>query len=399
MTYWMQFSFLFALGLILYTYIGFPMVVAVKAFFLPKAHAADEEHQPSVTVLIAAYNEASCIGEKLDRLFESNYPAELLQVIVVSDGSTDRTNAVVKKQDRVLLVELPRSGKAAALNAGAAHATGDVLVFTDANSMFARDAIAHLVAPLSDDAVGGVAGDQRYLKGGASTTESASSSGERSYWKVDRCLKELESRGGNTISATGAIYAIRRSLFRGAPEGVTDDFAISTDVIEQGFRLVFRGDAIAYEPVANSSQLEFGRKVRVMTRGFRSVWLRRALLNPFRHGFYSLQLFSHKVLRRIMVFPLAALTISSVLLWREHWFYQACAAAQVAFYATALLPLVVGRLRLPKTLALPFFFCMVNSASLIALARAIFGRRVTTWETHRGDVSGGNQTLSNSHSP
>ena len=138
--------------------------------------------------------------------------------------------------------------------------------------------------PFADPSVGGVAGNQRYRPGSASD---ATTAGEQVYWDFDRLLKEAESRAGSTISATGAIYAIRRSLFRGVPVGVTDDFAVSTSVIEQGYRLVFAADALAWEPVASSGSMEWDRKVRIMTRGLRGVFERRALLNPTRYGFYS----------------------------------------------------------------------------------------------------------------
>src|SRR5206468_3760539 len=137
------------------------------------------------------------------------------------------------------------------------------------------------------------------------------------YWAIDRALKQAESRAGSVISATGAIYAVRRELFREIPEGVTDDFATSTGVIAQGHRLVFAAGATAYEPVGPTREVEFGRKVRVMTRGLRGVIVRRELLDPRRHGFYSVQLASHKVLRRLMAVPLAILAISAARLRRQ----------------------------------------------------------------------------------
>ena len=202
------------------------------------------------------------------------------------------------------MLDLPRTGKAGALNTAVERATGEILVFSDANSMFAPDALARLAAPFADPSVGGVAGDQRYLPDDG---DGGVAKGERGYWDLDRAIKQAESAAGNVISATGAIYAVRRSLFGPVPDGVTDDFATSTAVIAQGHRLVFAPDAVAYEPVGAAAEIEYGRKVRVMTRGLNGVVLRRGLLDPRRHGFYAVQLFSHKVLRRLMAIPLLML--------------------------------------------------------------------------------------------
>ncbi len=282
----------------------------------------------------------------------------------------------------IQLLALPRQGKAHALNAAAAAAKNEILVFSDANSMYAPDAIRALVQPFADPAVGGVAGNQCYV---GKQSVSLASGGERSYWNLDRKLKEWETEAGNVISATGAIYAIRRSLFRTVPVGVTDDFATSTSVIAQGYRLVFAPEAIAYEPVAKSSGVEFGRKARIMTRGLYGVLVMRELLNPLRHGFYAFQLFWHKFLRRLMVIPLLVLLLVSPLLWRHGFLYQAATLLQFGFYSCALLGVLLSRTPLGrlKVFALPFFFCLVNAASLVALINLLRGQRITFWEPQR----------------
>jgi len=205
------------------------------------------------------------------------------------------------------------------------------------------------------------------------------------YWGLDRLLKRIQSRAGNTISATGAIYAIRRSLFQPVPEGVTDDFVTSTRVIAQGYRLVFDPEAVAFEPVAQSSEVEFGRKVRVMTRGLRGVIVMRELLNPFRFGFYAVQLFSHKVLRRLMFVPLMVVFAANLFLWGDGLFYKLAMLAQLLFYGCALLGLFlrghkIGRV---KVIAIPFYFCVVYCAALIATWNVIRGRRITSWTPQR----------------
>jgi glycosyltransferase involved in cell wall biosynthesis len=370
-------------GLIGYTYAGFPALVLARGRLRPRPHR-EEPVTPTVSIVIAARNEEASIGGKLDNLAALDYPADRLEVLIASDGSDDGTNELVaaRAHDRLRLVDLPRGGKAATLNAAVARARGEVLVFSDANSMFAPDAVRRLVAPFADPEVGGVAGDQRYVADGG---EAAVAGGERSYWSLDRAIKLAESRGGHVISATGAIYAVRRSLFREVPASSTDDFATSTGVIAQGRRLVFAPDAIAYEAVGASAEVEFSRKVRVMTRGLNGVIIRRELLDPRRHGFYALQLLSHKVLRRLMAIPLIVLAASATALRRRSPFYAAAAAAQVAVYLVGVLGLLAGRRPRArgKLVAAPTFFVLVNAASLQALLNVVRRRDIARWEPGR----------------
>jgi cellulose synthase/poly-beta-1,6-N-acetylglucosamine synthase-like glycosyltransferase len=373
-----------AAGTIAYTYVLFPLVVLLRAALRPRPHETADV-TPAVTMVIAAHNEAASIGAKLENVLSLDYPDGRLEVVIASDGSDDGTDEIVRGYANrgVRLLSLAREGKAAALNAAVAAAGGEVLVFSDANSMYAPDALRALVRPFADPLVGGVAGDQRYQESG---NADAIASGERGYWSLERRLKSAESRAGNVISATGAIYAVRTSLFRPIPVGVTDDFFTSTGVIAQGYRLVFAPDAVAYEPVSQTGEIEFGRKVRVMTRGLRGVVLRRRLLDPSRHGFYSLQLLTHKLLRRTMALPLAATAATAPLLWRRGRLYRAATVGQAAFYALGVCGVLVARRPIGqrKVLALPAFFCLVNLASLQAAWNVIRGRRIERWQPQRG---------------
>lgn len=381
-----------SLALILYTYLLFPVILLVRALVRPKPFE-QRDTEPPVTLVIAAHNEAGAIGDKLDNTMSLDYPAGQLEVLVASDGSDDGTNEIVHRYaDRVRLLALPRNGKASALNAAIGEAKGEIIVFSDANSTYARDAIRALVRPFADARVGGVAGNQRYRGIGHQPGEGAG--GEQAYWSFDRLLKVAESRAGNAISATGAIYAIRRSLVGVVPEGVTDDFAVSSSIIAQGYRLVFAPDAIAYESPAASGRGEFGRKVRVITRGLRGVLVRRELLNPFRYGFYALQLFSHKVLRRLMVIPLLLVAGTTGLLWSRGAIYRLAAIAQLVFYALAAAGIALdgSHLGRHRILAAPAYFVMVNAACLVALWNLVRGRRIDRWDSPRTSWTGGGRT-------
>jgi len=364
-----------------YAYAGFPVLLWARARLFPRPHVS-AEIQPSVTVVIAAHNEASIIRQRLDNLVSLDYPMDSLDVIVASDGSDDGTDEIVAsyRDSRISLLSLPRRGKAHALNSAVARARGEILVFSDANSMYAPRSIRALVRPFADPDVGGVAGDQQYAD-----VQEPGEGGERSYWGYDRMLKRWESAAGSVVQATGAIYSIRRSLFRPVPEGVSDDFVTSVGVIEQGYRLVFAPDAVAYEPVAPSSGAEFRRKVRIGTRMLRSEFHVRALLNPLRHGFYSVELLSHKPLRRLMAFPVLVIGLSSGLLWRQGWIYRASAIAQICFYATAAFGLVAGESKFGRhrLVALPAYFCMVYAAQLVAVWNILRGHRIALWKQDR----------------
>jgi cellulose synthase/poly-beta-1,6-N-acetylglucosamine synthase-like glycosyltransferase len=370
-----------SLALIVYTYAAFPALVALRARLCRQPYL-EADITPPLSVIIVAHNEAAHIAQRLDNLLELDYPREQLELIVASDGSDDATESIVERyaSQGVRLLTRTRQGKIPALNAAASEARGAVLVFSDANSRFAGDALRALVRPLADPRVGGVAGDQRHT-----TDRPTSSAGEREYWNFDRRLKQWESAAGSAISATGAIYAVRRELFQPVPGGVTDDFTLSTGVIAQGYRLVFCPAAVAYEPVAPGGRAEFARKVRIANRGLRAVWARRELLDPRRYGFYALQLLSHKVLRRLMVYPLLVLLVTSGLGAARGRLDATVFAAQAVFYACAGLGLLLehrpwGQFR---ALALPYHFCLVNAACLWASLELFAGRRVDCWTPHR----------------
>ena len=382
----LELVFWLALSVVLYAYAGYPLLILLRGWLWPKPYRMARV-TPKISLVICCHNEEQSIGEKLENVLALDYPEDELEVLVASDGSTDRTAEIVRGYcgPRVQLLELPRSGKARALNAAVARASGEILVFSDANSMYAADALREIVQPFADETVGGVAGNQVYRK---SYTAGAAASGEQGYWSFDRWLKILQSRSGNTI---------RRGLFREVPEGVTDDFVTSTRVIEQGYRLVFAAGAVCHEPVAGGAKAEFGRKVRVITRGLRGVLAVRGLLNPLRYGFYSLQLFSHKVIRRLVAIPLVVLAIVTPLLWPAGWFYQLATLAEAAFVAAAAAGWLLARAgrRVPRLPGIPFYFCMVNAAVLCAVWNIARGRKIVVWDPHRGSETAGATSASN----
>ncbi len=382
MSLWVFWGSIVALG---QTLVVFPAAVLVRGRVRRRPHV-EASIEPTVSVVIAAHDEAACIAEKLATVLDADYPPDRLEVIVASDGSTDGTEEAADVGDpRVAVLALERVGKAGALNAAVARATGEVLVFTDANSVFDPHCIRKVVAPFADPGVGGVAGNQCYLRADPGDPVDATAAGEQSYWNLDRALKVAESAGGHVIGATGALYAVRRELFEPVPDGVTDDFTVSTGVIERGHRLVFAPGAKVYEPVAPTTDAEFRRKVRVMTRGLRSVQHRRRLLDPGRHGFYAYQLLNHKVLRRLLAVPLVGLFAGSAACRRRGLLYRLAFGGQAALYGAGAIGLLwpdsrPGRTRL---CGLSAYFCMVNAAGFVAATNVVRGRRIDRWDTER----------------
>jgi cellulose synthase/poly-beta-1,6-N-acetylglucosamine synthase-like glycosyltransferase len=377
-------AFWLAIALIVYSYAGFSLLVIVVAH-LRNRRVQQKPITPTVSLIIPVWNEEKAIAGRLDNALALDYPADRREIIVASDGSDDDTHQIVSDyaQHGVRLLCFPRRGKIYALKDAVASATGEILIFSDANSMYRQDALRMLVRNFADPEIGGVCGNQVYLK---AKKADATSEGEGMYWSFDKWLKQLESLTGSIVSAHGAIYAIRRQLYQPpASAAVTDDFAISTAVIAQGYRLVFESEAIAYEEPTASAALEFGRKVRIMTRGLRGVLMRRRLLNPFRYGFYSLELFSHKVLRRLVPFFLLVLFVASWFLSGTSRFYFGAAIAQTVFYILAGAGYLLRRHRVGrlKFFYIPFFYCLANVAALIAVVRLLTGKRIEFWQPQR----------------
>lgn len=377
-------GFWFSLAMLAYVYVGFPLLTMVVASIRNRV-VRQQPITPTVSLLIAAYNEQEEIGTRLENALAADYPHQALEILVASDGSTDATEAIVARYaDRgIRLLRLPRRGKIPALTDAVSHATGEVLVFSDANTVVAPGALRALARNFADPEVGGVVGHTSYRLESAGES---SGRGEDLYWRYDTWLKEMESRTGSVVSAHGGLYALRRELFRSPPEsGVTDDFFISTCAVEQGRRLVFERDARAWEKAVPKTDREFRRRVRLMTRGLRGVALRRRLLNPFQYGFYSLVLLSHKVLRRLPPVFLLLLLGSNLYLSGQSSVYLGAALGQLLFCGLAAVGYVTRKTRSGhwKGFYIPFFYCMANAAALFALVNFLRGERIELWQPQR----------------
>lgn len=361
-----------------YPYVGYPFVLWLWSRFRDRP-IRKEPVRPPVSVVIPARNEEEVIGEKLQNTLDLEYPRDRLEILVVSDGSSDRTESIVKTfdDDMVRLVSLSPGGKARALNVGAAEATGEILVFTDADIVLEPDCLARLVENFADSEVGGACGNKRYRP----TPEGdATGTGEGLYWRFDKWQKKLESRIGSVFGADGALNAVRRELFVPIEDpSHADDLAISSRVVLQGYRVIFEPAAVTSEGAPGEAPLELRRKVRIANQSFRALMGLGSSL--WSHGFYSFQLVSHKVLRYLVPFFLVLLFLSSFQLAGSNMLFTLAFGAQAGVYALGVAGYLLrgtspGRW---KVFALPLYFCLVNVAALLGVLSVLRGRRQLAW--------------------
>jgi cellulose synthase/poly-beta-1,6-N-acetylglucosamine synthase-like glycosyltransferase len=336
---------------------------------------------PRATFIIPAYNEEKVIGEKITNTLAVDYPSDRIEVLVVSNGSTDRTAEIVKGigDPRVSLIDLKAPGKIQALNEGARRASGDILVFTDADFLLARESLLAIARKFADPAVGGVCGarDTGKAREGDATGE-----GEGLYGRWDRWQKVRESRIGSVFAADGLLYAIRRELYVPPSDAAqADDIAISAAIPTQGFRLLFEPSAVAWENATVHARDEFRRKIRVTQHSVRALLNLRSRL--FTSGFYSVELLSHKLVRHAVALFLIALFIANIPLIPASKFYAIAFAGQVAIYALAIAGALLRETRLGRSrlFYIPYYFCFVNAAALLGILQMFRGQRVAAWST------------------
>lgn len=378
-------SWIFGVALVVcaYVYFGYPALLLVLSRRRPRLVARGPV-RPAVTLVIPAYNEEAVIEDKIRNSLALDYPEELLEILVASDGSTDGTESIVRSHEggAVRLLHLERGGKAVALNEGVKQARGAILVFTDANSLLEGGSLISLVENFADPEVGGVCGNKKYR---AAPGGDATEGGENLYWRYDKWQKSLESALGSIFAADGTLYAIRKSLYVPMQDTAqADDIAVSTRVVLQGRRLLFEPAAVAWEEAPTEGREEFKRKIRVTNHSVRALLNLGAAL--FTSGFYSLELLSHKLLRHLVPFFLIPLLLSNAALaWRTPAF-RAVLLLQVLFYASALAGFALRRTRVGRwrLFAIPYYFCLVNAAALLGVLSIVRGERLRAWAPRKG---------------
>jgi cellulose synthase/poly-beta-1,6-N-acetylglucosamine synthase-like glycosyltransferase len=370
---------LVSLGVLFYVLAGYPLALKLLVSIRGARPVRQQDITPPVSLVISAYNEAGVIAEKLENALAIDYPSDLLEIVVVSDGSSDGTDEIVAgfASRGVTLARQPeRRGKTAGLNRTVPGLRGEVVVFSDANAMYEVDAIRKLVRNFADPEVGCVTGEARYLPGGQSSADV----GERTYWSYEMQVKRLETALGSMVGGDGAIYAIRRALWRTLPEDAINDFLNPLQIVGAGWRGVYEPDAACYEETGGGTRTEYKRRVRIVSRSWRAVFQAREVLNPFRVGLFSWCIFSHKILR-----------------WASGLAGLGAAVASADLYLDALLRwpvpvlgltlvgagLMAGTTAGRHAASMLVYFAVINVASLVGIVKGSAGKVSGIWSTPR----------------
>lgn len=376
--------------LLAYIYAGYPVLLFMLAKLFSRRHHQDDKHEPSVILIISAYNEERVIGARITNAFELDYPQEKLSIMVVSDGSTDRTDDIVRSfEDRgVVLVRTPeRRGKTAGLNLALSRVTSDVVVFSDANAMYDRFAVRRLVRHFADESVGYAVGYARY----ENTAETAAGRSEGAYWDIEVKMKEWESTFSSVVGGDGAIYAIRSHLYEPLKETDINDFVNPLQIVTKGYRGIFDAEAWCSEKPAGQFEKEFSRKVRIANRSFNGLLRVPDACNPLKVGRFALLLISHKLLRWFSPFILCSHFVI-VLATGSYGIGWLLSLGFILIYGSVATLALVGwwQDRRGESSALgyiPYYFVLMNVASAVGILMRLRGKVISVWETVRVEGS------------
>lgn len=368
----------------IYVYFGYPAVLWLLAKSLPHRRLENEAITPTVTLIISCYNEADVIRAKLENSLALDYPKDKLSILVVSDGSDDGTDEIVNEyasQGISMIRQEGRLGKTMGLNLAMERVTSDIVVFSDANAMYAEDAIAMLVRNFADDTVGYVVGAALYTDG----SDSASAQNEDLYWRYEMAIKTWESQLHSVVGGDGAIYAIRRRLWERLQARDINDFVNPLQIVAKGYRGIFEPTARCFEETAGDFNREAARKERIVNRSFRGLMRVKEVMNPFRTGIFSFQVISHKLLRWLIPYFLLAGLAGSAILAAQGWvfFWLIVLGATLLLAMATLAALRSASSTLPIYLSIPYYFVLVNVYSMRGIATALLGKTQVTWSSAR----------------
>ncbi len=368
----------------LYAYVGYPIALRLLSLVVrPRPVPADPDPWPVLSITVPAYNEEAAIAATLERILAADYPKDRLQVLVVSDASSDRTDEIVQgfAARGVELLRLPRrSGKTAAENAAWPHLRGDVVINTDASVRVDPGAFKALVRAFGDPTVG-VASSRDVS---VASLGDAANVGEGRYVGYEMWVRRLETRIHGIVGASGRLDAIRAGLHRTlVPEALTRDFAAALIAQEHGFRAVSVDDAVCYVPRGTSLHREYRRKVRTMARGLETLWYKRHLLNPLRHGSFAWMLWSHKAVRWMVPWAIAVAHATVFVAAIDSHVARVLALPLIALLVLGWIGWLVPEARLPRVLALPAYLVSGTVAALHAWIKALSGELNPVWEPTR----------------
>lgn len=379
--------FWISIFLVIYTFVGYGfflyILVKIKRLFKKPFVFKTESVLPSVTILIAAYNEEDIIEDKIENTLLLNYPKDKIQAIFITDGSSDSTAAKVAGFSEVMLLhEDNRAGKMAAIKRAIPFIEGEITVFTDANTFLNRDAILELVKHYQNPKVGAVAGEKRIL---VEETADASSAGEGFYWKYESKLKKWDYELYSNVGAAGELFSIRTALYQPVEsDTIIDDHMIAMRIAEKGYIIAYEPEAYAMETASADVKEELKRKIRIAAGGIQSILRLKKAANPFHNPIFTFQYISHRVLRwTITPFLLFLVFILNALIAIDTpvLFYKVLFVLQVLFYGLSLTGLYFERRNIRvKALFIPYYFCVMNYAVLAGIIRYYKKNQSAAWE-------------------
>ena len=383
----MQTIFWVSFFIIFYTYVGYGIVlfiiVKILRIFRKKQEFDPNYALPSVTIVVAAYNEEYCIEEKIANTLSLEYPQDKVKYIFITDGSTDTTPEIVSKYASIQLMHQPeRTGKIVAVHRAMQEVKTEVVVFTDANTLLNKKALLNICRHFQDLSVGAVAGEKRVQIDDSGDA----TAGEGFYWKYESKLKAWDSELFSVVGAAGELFSVKTSLYIPVPvDTLLDDFMISMLIAEKGYRIVYEPDAYATENASANTKEELKRKIRIAAGGIQSFLRLFSLLNPLKHPILSFQYLSHRILRWtitpfLMIFCFL-LNWYLVLAFEGDIKYLLVLFGQVLFYGFAMLGWIMqSRSIKVKIFFIPYYFCMMNYAVFAGIKRYLFSSQSVLWE-------------------
>jgi len=368
---------------VFYTYFGYPLLLSS----IKKARGVETINKqkifPSVSFVVPAHNEEQAIGDKIRNILSLDYPKSNLEVVVVSDASTDKTNKIVESfstQGVMLLKMDEQSGKIAAYRKALPHLSGEIVVFSDATSYIEKDSLGHLVSNFSDSTVGCVGALLKYHN----PKDAAVGKGESKYWEYEKKIKELESGISSLTSVSGTLYGVRKELYPlNMRDDLADDLIVPLEVKKRGFRTVLEEKAICRESTALGIKEEILKRMRITIQNIRGLINQFNVLNPFRYGIYSLMLISHKLLRILVPAVLISFFVLTVLLFNKAWTFSFLLIMQAIFYFVGLAGYFLNKKIKIKLVNFVFYFCLSNLAILLGIFEFFRGKKMTTWKPVR----------------
>ncbi len=385
---------LICLFLPIYVYVGYPLLLWLLSMLIKGKIVNRANNTPRTALLVSCYNEADVIREKLDNCLSLDYPKSSLEIIFISDGSDDGTDKIIKEYENRgirLIRQEGRLGKTSGLNLGVAATTAEIVVFTDANAMFEQQAIRMLVRNFNDPEVGYVVGAALYTDGNSNSAAKS----EDVYWKYEIFMKQLETQLHSVVGGDGAIYAIRSALYEPLQKEDINDFVNPLQIIAKGYRGIFDSDAKCFEETAGDFDKEGHRKQRIVNRSFRGLMRVKEVLNPFKFGFYSLEIISHKLLRWLVPVFISGIALGSVFLAQQGFTqFQLLVLLESIFLWLAIIGYSRSKeSRIAPAFYYPYYFLLVNYHSLLGVIQALKGNIQVTWSSSREQ---GNARISSS---